>query len=99
MAFLAHSALGDVAVHEAPYDDAASCFAKAVQVNPRFSLCYFFQTAALALAGRVEEARPIVGQLLELEPAFRSSAIFQHGLTRAVVDKLIEGARLLDLPE
>ena len=99
VAFLAHSALGDVAVHEARYDDAASCFAKAVQANPRFSLYYFFQAATLALAGRVEEARPIVGQLLELEPAFRSSAISEHGLTRAVVDKLIEGARLLGLPE
>ena len=70
-----------------------------MQANPRFSLYYFFQAAALALAGRVEEARPIVGQLLGLEPAFRSSVIFEHGLTRAVVDKLIEGARLLGLPE
>jgi len=99
VAFLAHSALGDVAIHEARYDEAASCFAKAVQASPRFSLYYFFQAAALALAGRAEEARPIVGQLLELEPTFRSSAIFEHGLTRAVVDKLIEGARLLGLPE
>jgi tetratricopeptide (TPR) repeat protein len=50
------------------YDEAAACFAKAVQTNPRFSLYYFLQATALALAGRVEEARPIAGQLLELEP-------------------------------
>jgi adenylate cyclase len=68
-------------------------------INPRFSLYYFLQAAALALAGRVEEARPIVGQSLELEPAFRSSTILEHGLTWVVVDRLIEGARLLGLPE
>jgi hypothetical protein len=59
---------------------------------------YFLQAAALALAGRVEEARPIVGQLLELEPTFRSSTILEHGLTRAVVDRLIEGARYSACP-
>jgi adenylate cyclase len=70
--FAAHGALGFVAVHEAQYDAAASFFAKAVQNNPRFSFLYFLQASALALAGRVEEARPIVGQGLELERALGS---------------------------
>ena len=56
MAFAAHGALGHVAFQEAHYDEAASCYAKAVQANPRFSLYYFLQAVALALAGRVEEA-------------------------------------------
>ena len=83
----------------ARYDEAASHYAKAVQVKPQFSSLYFLQAAALALAGRVEEARPIVRQLLELEPGFRSSAIFKRRRYSALADKFKEGARILGLPE
>ena len=65
---------------------------------PSFSTLYFAQAVALALAGRVEEARPIVGQLLELAPGFRSSTFFDHMATQALTDKFKEGARLLGLP-
>jgi adenylate cyclase len=64
-----------------------------VQNNPRFSFLYFLQAAALALAGRVEEARPIVGQGLELEPAARFSEVLEHAVHhRALKDEFIEGA-------
>ena len=101
VAFAAHEALGHVAFQEARYDKAALCYAKAVQANPRFSLLYFIQAVALALAGRVEEARPIVVQLLELNPGFRGSEVFEYAplLHRALADRLKEGARLLGLPE
>jgi adenylate cyclase len=101
VAFAAHEALGHVAFQEARYDDAASCYAKAVQANPRFSLLYCIQAAALALAGRLEEARPIVVRLLELNPGFRSNEVFDYAplLNRSLADKLKEGARLLGLPE
>jgi tetratricopeptide (TPR) repeat protein len=56
VAFAAHGALGHVAFQEERYDEAASCYDKAVQANPRFSLYYFAQAIALALAGRLEEA-------------------------------------------
>jgi Flp pilus assembly protein TadD len=62
-------------------------------------LLYAWQAAALALAGRVEEARPIVGQLRELQPGFRSGVIFEYGMVPALADKFVEGARLLGLPE
>ena len=100
VAFVAHVALGHVAFQEARYDEAASCYAKAVQANPRFSSYYFLQAAALALAGRVEEARPIVEQLLELDPGFRISEVFEYTLFHpALADRFKEGARLLGLPE
>ena len=100
VAFAAHGALGHVAFQEARYDEAASCYAMAVQANPRFSLYYFLHAAALALAGRVEEARPIVAQLLELNPGVRSSEVFEYALlNRALADKFMEGARLVGLPE
>ena len=60
VAFLAHVSLGVVAFQEARYDEAASHYAKAVQANAHFSTLYFCHATALALAGRVEEARPII---------------------------------------
>ena len=99
MAFVAHTALGHVAVVEGHYDEAASHYAKAVQANPRFSVAYFCQAIALALAGHVEEAGPIVRQLLELSPGFRSSKVFDYSVIGTFAAKVIEGARLLGLPE
>jgi|HubBroStandDraft_6_1064221.scaffolds.fasta_scaffold52937_1 TolB-like protein/Tfp pilus assembly protein PilF len=99
MPMFAHTALAYVAVHEGRYDDAAACLAKAVQANPGLSFLYYLHAATLALAGRIEEARPIVGQLLEREPGFRSSSIFEYGIVRDLADKFMEGGRLLGLPE
>jgi adenylate cyclase len=99
VSFLAYVALGVVAFQEARYEEAASHFAKAVQSNAHFSTLYFCHATALALAGRVEEARPIIGQGLELAPDTRCSDVFKYGVTRAFADKYIEGARLLGLPE
>jgi len=99
VAFLAHVSLGVVAFQEARYDVAASHYAKAVQTNSHLSTLYFCQAAALALAGRLEEARPIIRQGLELAPDTRCSDVFKYGVTRTFADKYIEGARLLGLPE
>ena len=98
-ACVAYNALGAAAIQEARYDDAASYFAKAVQANPRMSTYYLLQAAALALAGRLEEARPSVQRLLELEPSFQSRIISEFGFVRTLAEKFAEGARLLGLPE
>jgi TolB-like protein/class 3 adenylate cyclase/Flp pilus assembly protein TadD len=98
-ASFAHNALGAAAIQEARYGEAVSHYAKAVQANPRFSTLYFFHAAALALAGRVEEARPVVRGLLELEPSFRTRLIFEVGYAQVIADRFAEGARLLGLPE
>jgi adenylate cyclase len=95
----AHNALGLAAVHEARYDEAASHFADSVQANSRFSTLYFFQAVALALAGRLEQAKPIVQRALELEPSFRNRFFVDIGLVPAISNKLIEGAHLLGLPD
>jgi hypothetical protein len=71
-----------------------------VQNNPRFSSLYFLHAVALALAGRVEEARPIVRQGLELNRGARLSEVFEYTLLhREAMDKFIEAAHLLGLPE
>jgi TolB-like protein/Tfp pilus assembly protein PilF len=64
-------ALGAVRLCLRRYDDAAAYFAKAVQANPRFSVLYALQASALAMAGRIEEAKVVARRLLELEPGFR----------------------------
>jgi len=100
VAFCAHSALGHVAILERRYDEAASHFANAVQANSRLSTLFFLHAAALALAGHVEEARPIAKQGLELEPSVRIGELFDYALfDRVLMGKLMEGARLLGLPE
>src|SRR5436190_8019908 len=70
--YAGYEALGAVRLRLRRYDDAAACFAKAVQANPRFSVLYALQAAALAMAGRIEDARALARRLLELEPTFRA---------------------------
>jgi adenylate cyclase len=95
----AYGALGAAAVQERRYDEAASHYAKAVQANPRLSWAYFFQASSLALAGREQEAQPIVRRLLELEPGIRLRLLDEIGMARAIADRFAEGARMLGLPE
>jgi adenylate cyclase len=95
----AHNALGLAAVQEARYDEAALHFANAVQANTRFSTLYFFQAVALVLAGRLEEANPIVRRAFELEPGFRNRFFLDIGLVPAIANKLVEGAHQLGMPD
>jgi adenylate cyclase len=60
---------------------------------------YFFQAEALALAGRLEEARPILQRGLVLFPGYRIGMLAAFGASPAISDKVIEGARLLGVPE
>jgi TolB-like protein/tetratricopeptide (TPR) repeat protein len=98
-AFQAHMALGEAAILEARYEDAAPCFARAAQTNTNFSTAYVNQAIALALAGRVEDAHPFVRRGLEIEPGFRIRMFFELGLAPVLAEKLADGARLLGLPE
>jgi hypothetical protein len=65
---------------------------------PRMSYLYFLQAEALALAGRLEEARPIAQRGLELFPGWRIGLYAAFGIAPAILDKIVEGARLLGLP-
>jgi adenylate cyclase len=98
-AFFAHNALGVGAILNKQYEEAGSHFAKAVQANSRMSTLYFFHAASLALAGRVEEARPIARRLLELEPGFRCRMVFALGMVPAAANEFAAGGRILGLPE
>ena len=99
LAFQAHTALGFVAFLEARYDEAASHHARAVQGSPRFGVLYFNQAMALALAGRLEEASPIVRRGLELQPDFRTRVYAESAIAPEFMVKIAQGAQLLGLPE
>ena len=71
LAFVADQAIALVQIREGMFDDAVVSFAKGVQANPRFSWLHAEHSAALALAGRIDEAKTAARRLLELEPNFR----------------------------
>ena len=72
-------------------------FGKEVLTNPGLIIGHFYQAAALALAGRIVEARSIAQRGMTQQPTFsmRSFSFF----VPEIADKLIAGARLLGLPE
>jgi adenylate cyclase len=51
------------------------------------------------MAGRVNEAEPVVKQLLELEPNYRARVWREFGLVQVLADKFMEANRRLGLPE
>jgi adenylate cyclase len=99
LAYLADLALGTAALQEERYDEAAEWFAKCARANPNFGGFAMSQASALALAGRVEKARPIFARALELEPGFSIRTILELGSAPAIADKFVRGARLLGLTE
>ena len=98
-AIMAYLAPGASAVFEDRYEEAISLYAKAVQLNPRFSSLYACHAAALTLAGRVEDAKPVLRKLLELEPAIRSGPMMQIVRNPVLAGKFLAASRLLVLPE
>jgi adenylate cyclase len=99
LAWAAHVAMATAAIHEGRYDDAAAFFARAARASPGHGHFLLSQAEALALGGRLEEARPIWGQGLKLEPNYRIRLIREIGLMPAIEDKLVKAARLLGASE
>jgi hypothetical protein len=87
------------ALSEAKLDEARAHFGRAVQVSSGVGHMHIYHAATLALTGHIEEGRSIARRGLELEPGWRIRALRELGLLADISDKLIEGARLLRLPE
>jgi len=101
LSYEGYVALGAVRLRLRRYDDAAACLAKAVQANPRFSVLYALQASALAMAGRIEDARALARRLLELEPTFRALRFLEFaGFVRPEIREAFAAAfREAGLPE
>jgi adenylate cyclase len=102
LAFAGHNAAGFVHIRNQRFDDAAANIAKAVQANPRFSSLYAHHAAALALAGRVEDAKSVAKRVLEPEPNFRVGP-WEHIAPKFMLPELwrplLAGLRQPGLPE
>ncbi|HTZ68308.1 MAG TPA: LysR family transcriptional regulator [Roseiarcus sp.] len=99
LGFEAHLALGESALQEERFDDAAACFGRVTICNPNFSTGYMFQGLALAAGGRVKEAQTFARRGLELESSFAARFVYECDLAPSVAEKFLAGARALGLPE
>jgi adenylate cyclase len=99
LVYIAHLGLGAAAFHEDRYDDAAAWWDKCAKSNPSFGAFAMGQAQALALAGRMEEAKTVFARALELEPGYRIRTILELGYVRAITDKMVHAARLLGVRE
>lgn len=99
LAFMAFYTYGFKALHEGRCGEAATSFAKVVQITGGAPHACFAQAAALALAGCANEGRAIFKERSGFAPSDGARMFAQTGLTRKIVDLLAEGARLLEAPE
>jgi adenylate cyclase len=99
LTYEAHQAQTMAAIQDARYYDAALLAARMVHANPNLSTMHFCLAISLALAGRLDEARPSVRRGLELEPEFKLRMFRELGTTQIIMDRSVEGGRLLGLPD
>lgn len=96
-AFLA-SSLGQF--HLGQFEAAAAAARKAIQANPRFSMCHMALSAALVKIGRPEEAKAVAARVLELQPTFRCSHVLAAaGCVPGLSTTLSEALREAGLPD
>jgi len=82
------------------FEEALKASGRAAQANPRFSVPYIFQTAALASLGRLAEAAASGQHLLELEPGLRiGPLIASYSSNKERLAMLADALRLAGLPE
>jgi adenylate cyclase len=99
LVYVAHLALTFAAIQEERYDDAAAHGAKLAQVSPNLGSHVMTYAVALALAGRMEEARLVSTRALEIEPSSSISTSRSVGLGPGVAEKFERGLRTLGLAE
>ncbi len=82
------------------YDDAIDACNISIEMNPNFPTPYRQRASALALLGRLEEARRDVASLLELAPStnLRNTRL-RVPIGGEGMDRFIEGLRAAGLPE
>ena len=99
LAYLAHMAFAIAAFDEGRYDESSAWWAKCAEANPDFGGYVMGQAAALALAGRMEEARSALARGLALEPGFSIRTSRELGFAPTIEAKQVRAFRLLGVPE
>jgi adenylate cyclase len=91
-------------VHLQRHNEAVEWARRAVQVNPNLRYPYRILAVALALSGRVDEARTVAAEMLRRYPKESISAFLKREpwtdpVYRAGQEREIEGMRLAGVPE
>jgi tetratricopeptide (TPR) repeat protein len=91
-------------IHQRRYNEAVEWARRGVQVNPNLRYPYRVLAVALALSGRVEEARTVAAEMLRRYPkesitAFLNREPWTDPVYRAGQEREIEGMRLAGVPE
>ena len=97
-AWMAHLSFGHAAVYEDRYDDAVSHYENALHLSPQLGAMHTLHAIALALAGRADEARPVVTKALDVDPNFRIGHVLRMFKSPAFADKMRMGAQMAGLP-
>ena len=99
LAHQAHLAFAVATRQQGRYEESAGWWERCSRANPRFSAFAAAHAQALALAGRMEEAKAILAQALRLEPGLCIRMIRGLGYAPEIEALTIRAARLLGLPE
>jgi len=98
--YLAYNALAISYFATGEYQAAREAALLSVQLNPRFSVCHLFLSAALVRLGKEEDAKRVAQRVLALDPAFTIRRLAD--LVRfepAVFEPLADAWRKAGLPE
>ncbi len=99
LTYQAHLAFGVATFHQARYEESAQWWERCSRANPKLGALVAAQSHALALAGRMAEAKATFAKALELEPSLSIRTIRELGYAPEIEALWIRAARLLDLPE
>jgi class 3 adenylate cyclase/TolB-like protein len=96
--------LGITYIHQQRFDEAVEWARRGVQVNPNLRYPYRVLAAALALSGRIDEARMVAAEMLRRYPnetigTFLTREPWTDPVYRAGQDREIAGMRLAGIPE
>jgi adenylate cyclase len=91
-------------IHRQSYDEAVGWARRGVQVNPNLRYPYRVLAAALALSGRIDEAKGVAAEMLRRYPretigAFLTREPWPDPIYRAGQNREITGMRLAGIPE
>jgi adenylate cyclase len=82
------------------FEESAAAASRAIQANPRFSPPYWMRAAALANLGRIDEAKAVARQVLEVQPRFTIGSITSAPFAnREILDALGNALHRVGLPE
>jgi TolB-like protein len=96
--------LGITYIHQQRFDEAVDWARRGVQVNPNLRYPYRVLAAALALSGRIDEARMVAAEMLRRYPKetvsrFLTREPWTDPVYRAGQDREIAGMRIAGIPE